>query len=318
MKFFSLILLATLGLHANAQTSSSNTVTRIVAPYAAGGTADFLARQFAEKLKGTLGNVLIENRAGANGMVGAQFVSRAPTDGSTLLMPGPSVVVINPHVYNTPGFDPLNDLTPVANMTVSASALFIAATHPANDVKEFLAWARAQNRPMRFGSAGTGGVSHIWIELFGTATKMETMHIPYKGVSQATTDVIGGQIDGQFSDVAPHIPLVKGGRLKMIGLVGPQRNPALPNIPTFAEQGYPGIDGISRYGIFAPAKTPPAVVNKIAEAVAKSLEDPKFVQQLAEYGMAASFLGPPEFAKLLKADSEWWGKVVSTYKIKNE
>jgi len=148
MKFFSLILLATLGLHANAQTSSSNAVTRIVAPYAAGGTADFLARQFAEKLKGTLGNILIENRAGANGMVGAQFVSRAPTDGTTLLMPGPSVVVINPHVYNTPGFDPLNDLTPVANMTVSASALFIAATHPANDVKEFLAWVRPLTQQM--------------------------------------------------------------------------------------------------------------------------------------------------------------------------
>lgn len=314
------MLIAAMALAAGAVAAQAQTpaVTRIVAPYAAGGTADFLARQFAEKLKPFLGTVLVENRPGANGLVGAQYVARSAPDGATLLMPGPSVIVINPHIYKTPGYDALTDLVPIANMTVSASALFVPVTNPANNVKELVAWAQAQNRPLRFGSAGIGGVTHIWIELFKNATKVETQHVPYKGVSPATTDMLGGQIDGQFSDVAPLMPMVKAGRVKMIGLVGPQRNPALPNVPTFAEQGYPGIDGVSRYGVFASAKTPPATVNRIADTVAKALDDPKFVQQLAEFGMAASFVGPAEFAKLVRTDAEWWGRVIAEHKIKAE
>lgn len=296
---------------------SGGPITRIVAPYAAGGTADFLARQYAERLQPILGgSVVVENRPGANGMVGSQHVARSAPDGLTLLMPGPSVVVINPHVYKGAGFDPMKELTPIANLTLSASALLVASNLPVNDVRGFIAWARTQGRPVRFGSAGAGGVSHLWIELFAGATKADTQHIPYKSVAQATTDVLGGQIDGQFSDVAPHIPMVRAGRMKMLGLIGQQRNAAMPDVPTFAEQGFSGMDGISRYGVFTAADTPAAIVTRLADAFAKTMQDPKFVRVLADYGMAADYIGPAEFGKVLRQDSQWWGKVVETYKVK--
>lgn len=304
---------------AQAQTTTPGAgVTRIIAPYAAGGTADYLARAFAEKLRPLLGTVIVENLPGANGGMGAQRVARSTPDGTTLLLPGPSVIVINPHIYKKLAYDPINDLVPVVGFTVSASALFLPVSNPANNMSELIAWAKAQNRPLRFGSAGIGGVTHIWIELFRDVTKVETLHVPYKGVNPALVDMLGGQIDGQFSDVAPLMSMVKAGRIKMLGIVGPNRNPTVPNVPTFAEQGYPGIDGVSWYGFFAPAKTPPSVIARIAEATDTALKDQAFVKQLAESGMAATYISPTDFAKLVRTDTEWWGKVVTKHKITAE
>jgi tripartite-type tricarboxylate transporter receptor subunit TctC len=303
-----------LALGAQAQTP----VTTIVAPYAAGGTADLVAREFAEKLRPLLGSVVVENRAGANGGVGAQYVAKSAPDGTKLLLSNLAVIVINPHLYKNLPYDPVNDLVPVARVTVAASALFIRGDHPANDVKELVAWSRAQNRPLRFGSAGIGGTTHIYIELFRSATGAETLHVPYKGIAPASVDVLGGQIDGQFSDIAPLMGHVKGGKMKMIGVIGKQRNPTVPDVPSFGEQGYPALDGVSWYGIFAPAKTPAATVKRIADAVATTLADPGFVRRLADVGMAANYLGPDDFAKLVRTDLEWWGKVVADYKIKSE
>jgi tripartite-type tricarboxylate transporter receptor subunit TctC len=308
-------LTSMLAFGAQAQTPA---VTTIVAPYAAGGTADLVSREFAEKLRPLLGSVVVENRAGANGGVGASYVAKSPPDGSKLLLSNLAVIVINPHLYKNLAYDPLNDLVPVARVTVSASALFIRNDHPANNVKELVAWSRAQNRPLRFGSAGVGGTTHIYIELFRNATGAETLHVPYKGIAPASVDVLGGQIDGQFSDIAPLMQYVKGGRMKMIGIIGKQRNPTVPDVPSFAEQGYPALDGVSWYGIFAPAKTPPATIDRIADAVSTTLTDQAFVQRLAQVGMAASYLGPAEFAKLVRSDLDWWGKVVADYKIKSE
>jgi tripartite-type tricarboxylate transporter receptor subunit TctC len=294
-------------------------VTTLVAPYAAGGTADFVSRAFAEKLRPLLGgSVIVENRAGAGGGVGAQYVAKSTPDGSKLLLSNLAVIVINPHIYKNLPYDALNDLAPVARVTVAASALFIRADNPANNVKELLAWAREQKRPLRFGSAGVGGTTHIYIEVFRNATGAETLHVPYKGIAPASVDVLGGQIDGQFSDVAPLLQFVKAGRMKMIGVIGPQRNPTIPDVPSFAEQGYPALDGVSWYGIFAPAKTPRATINRIADAVAKTLTDSAFVQQLADVGMASAYLAPDEFGRLVRSDTEWWRKVVTDNKITGE
>ncbi len=293
--------------------------THIIAPYAAGGTADFLARLVATRLQPHLGTtVVVNNKPGANGGVGARFVASSAPNGSTLLLPGPSVIVINPHIYPNLGYDALNDLVPVARMTVAASALFVSASHPANNMKEFVAWAKQRNRPVSLGSAGAGGVTHIWIELLRATTGLPTLHVPYKGISPATTDVLAGQIDGQFSDIAPLMKLVEGGKLKMLGLVGPTRNASVPDVPTLAEQGFPGIDGLSWYGFFAPAKTPPEVVRRLAEAVRKTMDDPQFARQLAESGMAVAYMGPEEFAKLVRIDTDWWGKVVHQLKISGD
>lgn len=301
------------GAHAQSPT------VQIVAPYAAGGTADFLARIFSDKLQAQLGaSVIVENRPGANGALGTTYVASAPPDGSRMLLPGPSVIVINPHIYDNLGYDPLKDLIPVARMTVAASALFVAASHPANNMTEFVAWAKSRDKPVSLGSAGVGGVTHIWIELLARATGIETLHVPYKGINPATVDVIGGQIDGQFSDIAPLMKLVEAGQLKMLGLVGPARNASVPQVPTIAEQGFPGIDGVSWYGLFAPAKTPPAAIDRVAEAIRKSLEDAAFVERLAQSGMAAAYMPPADFAKLVQDDTEWWGQVVRQNNISAE
>ncbi len=299
--------------------AQSATVTTLVAPYAAGGTADLVARAFAEKLRPLLGgSVVVENRTGAGGGVGAAYIAKAVPDGSKLLLSNLAVIVINPHVYKNLAYDALNDLIPVARVTVAATALFVSTVNPARNVKELVAWTREQNRPLRLGSAGVGGTTHIFIEVLAKATGAATLHVPYKGIAPASVDVLGGQIDGQFSDVAPLLPLVKAGRMKMLAAVGAQRNAALPDVPTFAEQGYPEVDGVSWYGIFAPAKTPAAAVNRIADAVARSLTDAAFVQQLADVGMASAFLGPADFSRLVRADTEWWRKVVLDHKITGE
>lgn len=318
MKLFSIFSALLVAVNVAHAQPAGQPVYRIVAPYPAGGTADLMARLVGERLRPLLNaTVLVENRPGANGGVGMQYTAKATPDGTTLILINASPVVINPHVYKNLPYD-VNDLQPVARISIAASVMIVSASNPAKNAKEFVEWAKTQKRPIRFGSAGTGGVSHIWINLFEDATKVPTQHIPYKGIGPASIDVMGGQIDGQFTDAAPLLPLVNGGKLKIMGVIGPQRNPTLPNAPTFAEQGYPGLDGISWYALFTSSKVPAATINRLSEAVGKTLQDPSFVKQLAENGMSAAYMAPADFNKVIKADFEWWGNVVRRHKISGE
>lgn len=292
-------------------------VTRLVVPYPPGGGSDFVARVLLEKLQANLGgSVVIDNKPGANGSIGAQLVERAAPDGLTLMLCGTAVAVVNPFIYQNLPYDPINGLIPVSRLTTAASAVFIPSSHPANNVAEYVAWAKARNKPVTFGSAGVGGTSHVLLEVFGAATGLKVQHVPYKGSGPAVTDVIGGQIDATISDIAPMMSLVKAGRLKMLGLVNSSRHPSVPDLPTFAEQGYPAMTGETWYIVMAPPKTPPAVVNQISEALRKTLDDPSVKSQLLQNVMVPAHLNPEASVQMMRTEAEWWGKVIKQNNIR--
>lgn len=292
------------------------TVTHIIVPYAPGGTTDFMARVLAEKLPQHLGGtVVVENKPGANGSIAAQAVASSPADGSVLFLPAASVLVINPHLYQNLRYDPVSDFAPVSRLAIGASALVISSAIPANNLQEFVAWARARNQPVRIGSAGKGGISHMWIEQFKAVTKLDVVHVPYKGASPAVTDVMGNQIEGTFQDYAALMPAIQAKRVKLVGIVGNQRNPVAPDVPTLAEQGFRGVDGLSWFGMLAPAKTPPATVRRLSEAIAKTLADPEVVAKFASAGMAPGHQPPERFGETIRSELTWWGKLIKDHNI---
>lgn len=294
-------------------------VTRLVIPYPPGGGSDFVARVILEKFQANLGgSIVIENKAGANGGIGAQVVERSAPDGLTLMLCGTAVAVVNPFIYQNLPYDPINNLIPVSRLTMGASAVFIPPNHPANNVSEYIAWAKARGKPVTFGSAGVGGTSHVLLEVFGTATGLKVQHVPYRGSGPAATDVMGGQIDATISDIAPMMSLVKAGRLKMLGLVGSKRHSSVPDLPTFAEQGYPAMNGETWYVVMAPAKTPPVVVRQISEALRKTMDDPGVKGQFSQNVMETAYLGPEASMQMMRTEAEWWGKVVKQYGIRGE
>lgn len=294
-------------------------VTRIVVPYAPGGATDYMARVLAEKLPAFLGgSVVVENRAGANGTIAAQVVMSAPPDGSVLFLPAASVLVINPHLYKDLNYNAVNDFAPVARLTIGASALVISAEIPATSMSELVAWSRARKQPLRIGSAGKGGISHMWIEQFRAVTKLDVTHVPYKGGAPAVADVIGGHIEGTFQDYAAVLPAIQSKKVKLIGIVGNQRNPAAPDVPTLAEQGFPGVDGLSWFGVLAPAKAPPETVRRVSEAFARALADKESIDKFASVGMSPAYQPPGQFRDLIRTELAWWGKLITEHKISGD
>ncbi len=294
-------------------------LTRIILPYAAGGTSDFLARALAERYRVISGgNVVVENRPGGNGAVAVQAVSKASSDGSVLFFTAGSALVINPHVYQKLSYDPANDLTPIARVAISASVLSIRASIPASNMRELVAWSKNRGQPLRIGSSGVGSIGHLWAEQLKSATKLDVLHVPYKGVGPILTDMLGDQIDGTLVDIAGVAAQVSGGKIKLVGLIGPARNASAPTVLTMAEQGFPGVDGLSWYGLLGPAKLPEETVRRIGDAMSKTLADKEIAAKLANVGMAVAFQGGAEFARTIRSETEWWGRLISERKIKAE
>lgn len=290
-------------------------VTRIVIPFAAGGPIDLIGRLMAERLGAELGGgFIVDNRPGANGVVAGQYVARAPADGSVLLFGAVSTFAITPHVETNIPFDPRR-FTPVTRVVVSGSGLAVNARVPANTVPELVAWVRGRREPLRMASNGNGSISHAWLELFRRATGLDILHVPYRGAGPALIDLAGGQVDGLFADLLVQLPLVRDGRAKVLGLIGRERHPAAPEIPTIAEQGFPGVDGLSWSGIVAPPETPPAVTGRIAAAVARVLAEPAIRERLMTFGSAPAPMAPAEFGTYLASETEFWGRVIRENRI---
>lgn len=313
-----LILTATVTSIAAAQHQPfPNKPIRLVSPYAPGGGNDILARLIAQKLSAGVGqSVIVVNRPGANTVVGTEVVARATPDGYTLLLAA-TPHVINPHLQPTP-FDAVADFAPVATLASSENLMVANITLGANNVRELIALAKSRPGQLNFATSGSGGPAHLAGELFNMMAGVKLQHIPYKGSAPALADVIGGQIQLSIQAPSAAIPHVKSGRLKGIAISGNVRLAALPQVPTFAEDGLPGFEARIWYGVLAPAGSPKPALDRLAAEIAAALGAPEIREKLAAQGQDPFVSTPAQFAALIKADLARYGKVIKTAGIKLE
>ncbi len=301
---------------ASAEAQNALRQIRLVVPFSAGGPADMIARKVAERLGPQLNTtVVVDNRPGANGVIGVQAVSPTTPDGSTLLFATSGMLTISPVLYKDLSYDPLRDLTPIARVVANGSAFLVGPKVPANNMKEFVAYAKKSPKGLAIGSAGTGNITHLYMELLKEATHSNLLHVPYKGVAPALTDAMGGQIAGVFVDLPAALPLMKSGRLKALGVVGQERSPSVPDLPTIAEQGYPGVDGVSWFGIMGPMKMPADAANMINAALVKIMAEPEMIESLKEIGSVPSVNSPKEMGDLIRSEQVRWGNLIKARNI---
>ena len=294
-----------------AQAQDSGKTMRIVVPFPPGGSTDLLARRIGDKLAAALGQtVIVENRPGAGGTVGAAYVAKAAPDGNTLLMGVTGSNAIAQSLYANLPYDVLKDFAPVS-MVVSAP--LVVAVNPAvkaNTLAEFIALAKARPGAISYGSAGNGTSMHLTGEMFKQATRTSMVHIPYRGSAGMLNDLMGGQIDASFGDLLVLMPQLEAGKVRPLAVTSKQRHPLLPNVPTVAESGYPGFEALSWQGLFAPAGTPPDVVARISAEVNKAVNSPDIKDYFSARGFLIDGTTPAAFKTLLEAEVKKWGAIV--------
>ena len=285
---------------------------RLVAPFAPGGATDLLARLVSQKLSERWGqSVLVDNRTGAGGHIGAELAARAAPDGYTLLVAGaPHAIGVS--LYKKLGYDLAKDLAPLSNLASYPSAIVVHPALPVKSVKELMALARSRPGELNFGSAGSGSPNHLALELFKTMAKVKMVHVPYKGGSgQMVGDLIAGQVQLASIGLPPAMPYVKTGRLRVIAVTGAKRSPLLPDAPTVSEAGLPGFDVTSWYGMFAPAALPRDLVNKVNADIHAVLASPDIRERLSSSGAEPAPTTPEELGKLVREEIAKWSKVVA-------
>lgn len=294
-------------------------VTRLVVAFPPGGPVDFVARTISEQLGKELGSqVIIENKAGANGAIAAEYVARAVPDGSTIWLTSVGAVAINPPLYDKLTYDPVRDLAPISLVVNNVELLVVGSANPASTGAEFIANARLKKEGATMASSGTGSVPHLAMELLADATKANLVHVPYKGAAPAITDVIAGHVDGFFGDIPGLVGFIKSGKLKPVGIASLRRHPLLPDVKTFQEMGMAGVDSDNWYALFAAKATPTADIERLNLAVKRTLANDAVRNKLLASGAEPSASSPAELALLLKNDTAKWGKVIRDKKIKPE
>ncbi|MBY0270213.1 MAG: tripartite tricarboxylate transporter substrate binding protein [Burkholderiales bacterium] len=292
-----------------AQTYPSKTI-RIMAPFSPGGPVDITARIIAQKLGEALGQtVVVENRAGASGMIGAELVAKSPPDGHTLLA-NASIHVIVPSLFSKMAYDPIRDFIPVTVASSSPLMLVVTPALPARNVKAFIALAKARPGEMSFGSSGPGSSTHLTAELLKSVTATNMVHIPYKGQGQAITDVITGQIQFMFNSPSAVGEFIKAGRLRTLAITSEKRLPQWPDVPTFVETGYKDMVTGSWYGIWVPAKTPQAIVTRLNTEIVRIINLPDVRQRIIDMGGEPVANSSAEFDAFQKAEMARWAKIV--------
>ena len=289
---------------------------RIIVAFAPGGPVDSVARVISGPLGEALGRtVIVENKPGANGVLGAQEVLRAPADGATLWLTSVGAAAINTSLYDHLAYDMMRDFAPVSLVVNNVEVLVVNADNKAKTAAEFVANAKAaKDTPM--GSSGVGSVPHLAIEQLGRATGASFLHVPYKGAAPALTDLMGGRVDGFFGDVPGLIGFVKAGRLRAIGVAAAHRHPSMPDVPTFQEQGLAGVDTNNWYAIFVNAKTPPETIATLNRAIGTALQASG--DKLLAMGAEPAPSTPAELATLLTSDTAKWGALIKEKAIKGE
>jgi len=283
---------------------------RMVVPLSPGGFADVPGRILAARLSSLLGyNVFVENRPGAGGTIGADFVAKSAPDGYTLLFTG-TPHVISAWVYKKLPYDPLKDFEPVALVASGPYVLVVNPQLPVHSIRELIAAAKAQPGKIDYASSGNGSAQHLVSALFASMAGIELNHVPYKGSGPAMQDLLGGQVKVSFAGIPNVLPHVKAGRLRALAVSTPQRSPDLPDVPTAAEAGVPGYQATLWLNLAAPAGTPGEIVQRIYAETAKALQDAELQQSFRAAGVEASPMSPQELAGFMRAEYEKWGKVV--------
>lgn len=289
---------------------------RIVVPFPAGGTADILPRVLGEKLATRFGQgVLIENRAGAAGNIGAELVFKAEPDGYTFLSAPPPPLVINPSLYARLAHDP-TAFVPVTVIAAVPNVLLVHPKVPADTVQEFVAHAKANPDKLNYASQGSGTTSHLTAELFKSMAVVRITHVPYKGTAPALTDLLAGQVDMMFDNLGVSLAHVRSGKLKALAIGAEKRIASLPAVPTVAESGLPGFVAVTWFGVVAPPRTPPEIAAKLSAAIAETLKLPDVVRRLAELSAEPVGNTPAEMAAFMKDEVERWRRVIRSANVK--
>jgi tripartite-type tricarboxylate transporter receptor subunit TctC len=300
---------------ASAQSFPSGPI-RMVVPFQPGGLTDILARTLAAPMSETLGvPVVVENRPGASGNLGADVIAQAPANGQHLLMGAIGPNAVNQFLYSRMPYDTMKAFTPITLAGYGTLLLVVNPNVPAKDLKELLALAKAKPGSLSYASGGAGGSQHLAGELLKNMAGVDLVHVPYKGITQGVTDVVGGQVSMTF-DLATVLPHMKAGRLRPIAVANRERASALPDIPTIAEAGVPGYEASAWYGMFAPAGTPSATVQRLYAEAAKALRRPDVREKLSVLGAEPGGNTPAEFAAFIQAEAVKWSKVVREANIR--
>ena len=290
---------------------------RIVAPYPPGGGTDILGRVIGQKLTETFRQpVVVDNRTGANGTIGAAFVAKAPADGHTMLVI-PAGYASNPALYAGLPYDQARDLTPVSHLASGPLVLVVHPSLPAKSLKELIALAKARPGTINFGSPGAGALPHLSAELFNSMAGIRMVHIPYKGPSTAIIDLMGGQISLYFMNILQSLPLIKSGKLRALGVTSPQRSPIAPEMPAIAEAGLAEFDMTNWYGMLVPTGTPRDSIMKLQQETARILNLPEVKERLAGDGMTVVASTPEQFAAFLVTETAKFNRIIRTAGIKS-
>jgi tripartite-type tricarboxylate transporter receptor subunit TctC len=304
------VLLAISASASYGQANYPTRAVRIIVPSSPGGGTDILSRLVSPGLSERLGQtVVVDNRPGAGSIIGNDVVAKAPPDGYTLLM-GISTLAILPAMHKKLPYDAMRDLAPVTQVIAAPNILVTHPSMPVKTVKELIAFSKKRPGEINYGSAGLGTNPHLSMEHFLSMTGVKMVHVAYKGLGPAMVDLVAGQVQTAISTMLAGLPHVKSGRLRALATTGSKRSISLPDLPTVAEAGVPGYEAVQWYGLFAPAKTPREIVNKLNEAMKSTLQSPATKERLAADGTEAVGSSPEEFAHFLRSETEKWGKVV--------
>ncbi len=313
------IVATALGLSfgAIANTYPSKPITLVV-PFPPGGTVNLMGRLIAERMGAILGqSVIVDNRAGAGGTIGAAFAAKAPADGYTLLM-GSMGQAVQPLLYKKLPFDGNKAFTPVATFATVPNVLAVSMNTPVKNLAEFVSYAKAHPGGLNMASAGVGSINHLTGEMFEDRANVQLTHIPYKGASPAATDLQAGQVNVLFANLPNVLPFAKAGKIRLLGVASERRALAIPDVPTFAEGGVKDVVVESWYGLMAPTGTPPAVVKKLQDAILTIAGEKEFVAHLAEQGAYPYPKNTSDFSKLMEAEAKRWAGIISNANISME
>lgn len=284
---------------------------RVILAVPAGATPDVTARLVFPGLSQQLGQQLVaDNRAGGGGIIGAEIAAKSAPDGYTLFISSPGALTILPHLRKGLPYDTLRDLAPISLISIGPFVLMVHPAVPAKNIRELIALAKAQPGKLNYASAGNGVANHLAGELFKQMTGTDIVHVPYKGAPQAVTDVVGGHMNMMFNSISPIVGHIKAGRVRVLGIASLQRSPQMPDLPTISESGVPGFEAVNWFGMFAPAKTPRPIINRVNAALVKTVKTPEMQAQFVALGADPVGSSVEEFTAFVRRDMEKYASIV--------